>query len=171
MKRLAVSLAVFCCVLTAVAGVFFKGSEVLPSFGSVAGFWLYEEGNAQLLVLGFPGEKPWRVVAVGEGWRLTGTNTDEIVVRSPYSRAPRKGSNPLADEIAGLSVTNLNHYVFVTNGVTNVVNQTLNETVTFNYSPARDVAASVACAGSTADARAGRSASSGTGSAQSQAWR
>ena len=100
MKRLAVSLVVFCGALTAVAGVFFKGSEVLPSFGSVAGFWLYEEGDAQLLVLGFPGEKPWRVVAVGEGWRLTGTRTDEIVVRSPYSRAPQKGSNPLADEIA-----------------------------------------------------------------------
>jgi hypothetical protein len=64
-----------------------------------------------------------------------------------------------ADEVAGLSVTNLNNYVIVTsvetNGETvvtsNVVNQTLNEAVTIKYSLERDLAKSIACAGSTAD--------------------
>ena len=57
-----------------------------------------------------------------------------------------------ADQIAGLSVTDLNNYTVVgTNGVTNVVSQALNETVKFRYSRSRDVAKSIVCAGSTAD--------------------
>ena len=100
MKRLVVSLAVAGGVLAASAGVTFRGREVSPSFGSAAGFWLYEAEDAQLLVLGFPGEKPWKTVAVGEGWRLTGGKTDEIVVRAPYARGPHPGAKPLADEIA-----------------------------------------------------------------------
>ncbi|MBR2355902.1 MAG: hypothetical protein IKA69_05960, partial [Kiritimatiellae bacterium] len=59
-------------------------------------------------------------------------------------------------EIAGLSITNLNHYILVeTNGessvTSNFVNQSVNEEITIKYSLIRDVAKSIACAGSTAD--------------------
>ncbi len=64
-----------------------------------------------------------------------------------------------ADEVSGLSVSNLNNYVVIrrieTDGeisvVSNMVSQVRNETVTFRYSLERDVAESIACSGSTAD--------------------
>ena len=67
-----------------------------------------------------------------------------------------------ADQVAGLSITNLNNYIIITSngedddgvGATvysNIVSRTDNETFTLKYSLGRDVAKSIACAGSTAD--------------------
>ena len=68
-----------------------------------------------------------------------------------------------ADQVATLSVTNLNNYIIVTNATiagdagtenvlsTNIVSRDVNETVTFHYSLERDVASAIAWAGSTED--------------------
>ena len=56
------------------------------------------------------------------------------------------------DEIPLLSITNLNHYVYIgTNGVSNVVDQAVNEEVTVRYSLTRDIVKAIAVAGNTAD--------------------
>ena len=84
-------------------------THVLPSFGSATGVWFYECGTAQLLLMGFPGQKGWRVSAVGGDWRLngvpmrswtdkTGTSIPDLALapeRAPFDPGPVKGSAPL----------------------------------------------------------------------------
>ena len=86
-----------------------NGEHVMPSFGSATGLWFYECGDAQLLLMGFPAQKGWRVSAVGGDWRLNGvplkswTNSSGIFIpdcalapeRAPYDPGPVKGSAPL----------------------------------------------------------------------------
>jgi len=84
-------------------------TPVRPSFGSATGVWFYECGKAQLLLMGFPGQKGWRVSAVGGDWRLngvpmrnwtdkTGTSIPDLSLapeRAPFDPGPVKGSAPL----------------------------------------------------------------------------
>ena len=89
--------------------VTFGDRHVLPSSGSVTGLWFYECGDAQLLLMGFPAQRGWRVSAVGGDWRLNGvplkswTDRSGVFIpdcalapeRAPYDPRPVKGSAPL----------------------------------------------------------------------------
>ena len=89
--------------------VTFKGQAVQPSFGSVAGFWFWSCGDAQLLLLGFEGKPGWKGVICGAGWELNGSPLSEgsrvfaqplVPVRAPFDAGPVAGSPPLASAIA-----------------------------------------------------------------------
>lgn len=103
MKKVLAAFAAVAIAVPALAGitVTYNGEKVLPSFGSVAGFWFYESADGeQCMIFGLPGDSDWTEAKTSDGWRMHVEGDDYKVERRPYDPKPIECSSPIADVIA-----------------------------------------------------------------------